>query len=235
MYGHLLFDADGTLFDFAAAEKASLEALFLELGIPGSPEIKNLYSTINQELWHELEQNEISIEELKTERFYRFFSCIGANHDPRIAGTRFLDHLSTSNHMFPETIKLLTELRSRGYSLTLITNGIARVQRGRLKATKTEDFFDRIIISEEVGSQKPDNAFFQAFFSQAGMDGDSRRHALVIGDSLSSDILGGINAGLDTCWYNPEGKPVDPQILPTYEISLLFELLSLLPPLELTF
>lgn len=229
MYNHLLFDADGTLFDFKAAERHALEALFNELDIEGTEPMKALYSQVNNAIWQEFEQGAIAIETLKTERFRRFFDKLQLAHDPKKASDRYLDFLSRSDHLLPGTLELLITLRQRGYRLSLITNGISRVQRGRLAATKTLPFFEHVIISEEVGSQKPDPAFFAALFTLAGMDWQAKKRALVIGDSLSSDIKGGIGADLDTCWYNPDTLSADPQLKPTYEISRLEELLDLLP------
>jgi len=229
MYNHLLFDADGTLFDFKAAERHALVALFQELGIEGTESMKALYSQVNHAIWLEFEQGTIAIETLKTERFRRFFDKLQLVHDPMKASNRYLDFLSQSDHLLPKALDILTTLRQRGYRLSLITNGISRVQRGRLAATKTESFFEHIVISEEVGSQKPDPAFFAALFTLAGMDEKAQRHALVIGDSLSSDIKGGLAARLDTCWYNPDRIPRDPQLQPIYEINRLEELLDLLP------
>ncbi|PKL14079.1 MAG: noncanonical pyrimidine nucleotidase, YjjG family [Spirochaetae bacterium HGW-Spirochaetae-8] len=229
MYNHLLFDADGTLFDFKAAERHALEALFHELDIAGTDRMRTLYSEVNHAIWLEFEQGKISLGSLKTERFRRFFDALHLGHDPLQTSIRYLDFLSRSDHLLPGAIEVLTTLKQRGYRLSLITNGISRVQRGRLAATKTLSFFDHLVISEEIGSQKPDPAFFSALFSITNMDRYAQRHALVIGDSLTSDIKGGLDAQLDTCWYNPDKIPVDPQMKPTYEISRLEELLDLLP------
>jgi 2-haloacid dehalogenase len=228
MYNHLLFDADGTLFDFNAAEAMALEAMFNEFGIACTPEMKTLYSTVNHAIWKEFEKGNIRIEDLKEERFHRFFKEIGSDHNPVLASERYLDHLAQSDHLLPKAFALLTTLKSMGFQLSLITNGISRVQRGRLDATKTTSFFDHIVISEEIGIQKPEVGFFQQLFTLAKMDESAKREALVIGDSLSSDILGGNKAGLATCWYNPHKIPPNPSIVPTYEIADLEELFSIL-------
>jgi 2-haloacid dehalogenase len=229
MYNHLLFDADGTLFDFKAAERYALEALFQELDIEGTESSRIIYHEVNHAIWLEFEQGCITIETLKTERFRRFFNKIQVVRDPVQASIRYLDFLSQSDHLLPKAMDILTTFQQRGYRLSLITNGISRVQRGRLAATKTLSFFNHVVISEEIGSQKPDPAFFTALFTIAGMDELNRRQALVIGDSLSSDIKGGMHAGLDTCWYNPDRALGDPLLKPTYEIAKLEELLDLLP------
>jgi len=228
MYNHLLFDADGTLFDFNAAEAMALETMFKEFGIACTPEMKTTYSAINHAIWKEFEQGLIYIEDLKEERFHRFFKQIGSGHDPAIAAEKYLDYLAQSDHLLPKAFALLTTLQSKGYRLSLITNGISRVQRGRLDATKTLSFFDHIVISEEIGIQKPEEGFFHQLFEFANMDEPAKREALVIGDSLSSDILGGNKVGLATCWYNPQRFPRNPAILPTYEITDLEELFTIL-------
>ncbi len=234
MYNHLLFDADGTLFDFKAAERFALEALFHELEIEGTECVKALYSELNHAIWLEFEQGTITIEALKTERFRRFFDRLQLAYDPEKTSERYLDFLSRSNHLLPKARELLMALRQRGYRLSLITNGISRVQRGRLAATKTLSFFDHVVISEEIGSQKPDPAFFNALFTITGMDEEDRKRALVIGDSLSSDIKGAIGASLDSCWYNPDRTNAEPQQRPTYQIASLDELLELLPKKAVT-
>ncbi len=232
MYRYLLFDADGTLFDFDSAETWAFDATCKELGIEPTEQKLLDYKEANRQVWKEFELGTIDIDRLQTERFARFFLAQGIDADPFKAGRRFADYLSLAGQLYPETIPLLEELQERGYRLSLITNGISKVQHGRLDSSKTKNYFDVICISEEVGVQKPKKEFFDTFFDLANLKETDKRHCLVIGDSLSSDILGGNNAGIDTCWYNPAGKSGDPDIQPTYEIGLLQELLTLLPPLE---
>jgi len=231
MYPYLLFDADGTLFDFKTAEEAALKALCDESGISCSSQIKTLYSAINQQLWHTFEQGGIAIDALKIERFRQFYAYLGLDADPMDASQRYLDYLAQSDHIYPETVPVLEELHRRGYRISLITNGVARVQRGRLAATHTGHFFEQVFISEELGEQKPDAAYFSLVLDRLEIPVHQTDQILVIGDSLSSDIQGGINAGLATCWYNPERKPAQPDIKPIYEINHLKELLTLLPPI----
>ncbi len=232
MYRYLLFDADGTLFDFDSAETWAFDTTCREIGVEPTLDRLQDYKEANRQVWKEFEQNAIDLDSLQTERFARFFLAQGIVADPFKTGRRFADHLSHAGQLYPETIPLLEELRDRGYRLSLITNGISNVQHGRLDSSKTKQYFDVICISEEIGVQKPRKEFFDKFFNLANLGQSDKQRCLVIGDSLSSDILGGNNAGIDTCWYNPSGKPKDPDIRPTYEIELLQELLALLPPLE---
>lgn len=228
MYDHLLFDADGTLFDFEAAEQWALEQLFAELGLACTSEAVAHYHVINNAIWKELEEGTITIEVLKTERFKRFFFQYGIDGDPEKAATRYLDYLSLSDHLFPEARRLLETLASSGWHLSLVTNGISRVQRGRLAASNTLQYFDAVFIGEEIGIQKPHPQFFFHALEQLKGKGLSCEYPLIIGDSLSSDIKGGLDAGISTCWYNPRYMPPDPTIIPTSEIHQLHELFKLL-------
>ncbi|MDD3996903.1 MAG: YjjG family noncanonical pyrimidine nucleotidase [Sphaerochaetaceae bacterium] len=216
-YTHLLFDADGTLYDFKEAEVYAITKLFEELGVPNTASIVEVYSIINKALWKEFEDGCVTIEALKTERFRRFFSHLGMDKDPIATGVRYLDFLASSNHMFDWTVEILEQLHAEGYRISLITNGIARVQRGRLAATDTTRMFDSIIISEEIGIQKPDPRFFD-FISA-----EDRKNCLIIGDSLSSDIAGGIAAGIDTLWYN-DGTQKASSVQPMYELDSMDKL-----------
>jgi len=228
MYDHLLFDADGTLFDFEAAERWALTNLFTELGIDGADTAIGIYSGINNKLWEEFESGLITLEDLKTERFNRLFQRYGLPGDPSKAALRYIDHLSASDHLFPETIPLLDELIGRGYGISLITNGISRVQRGRLAATGIGRYFRAIVISEEIGVQKPHPAYFSIALGKVRETGVPADFPLIVGDSLTSDIRGGIDAGIDTCWFNPRHIGRDPAVVPTYEIDRLEDLPLLL-------
>ncbi len=232
MYRYLLFDADGTLFDFDSAETEAFNETCREIGVEPTPRRLLDYKEANRQVWRAFEQGTIDLDGLQTERFARFFLAQGIAADPYRTGRRFADHLSRGGQLYPETLPVLEELKERGYRLSLITNGISKVQHGRLDSSKTKQYFDVICISEEIGVQKPKREFFDIFFNLANIEESEKQYCMVIGDSLTSDILGGNNAGIDTCWYNPAGNLGDPDIQPTYEIGLLQELLTLLPPLE---
>jgi len=232
MYDHLFFDADGTLFDFVAAEKWALSQVFLELGLPATDESIATYSRINNGIWLEFEQGLISMQELKTERFSRFFARHGVSGDPHRTARRYTEMLSRTYHLYPDTIEVLDALKERNIPMSLITNGIAAVQRGRLEATGTAHYFTVVAISEELGVQKPNPSYFTQTCKMVTSAGFSMNNPLVIGDSPTSDIRGGLDSGLDTCWINRFGMEPDPEIPATYEISSLYELLPLLDNLD---
>lgn len=228
MYDHLLFDADGTLFDFEKAESWALAHVCEEYGITMSVEIANSYSQVNNHIWEEFELGLITMEQLKVERFRRFFSLQGIRSDARRVSERYIYHLGTSDHLFPQTIPLLTSLTKEGYPLSLITNGIASVQRGRLQASNTAQYFSIIAISEELGIQKPHVEFFNRTCAKIRAQSLPCSRPLIIGDSPTSDITGGMAAHIDTCWYNPRKMVLPEGIVPTYEIDQLLDILPLL-------
>lgn len=232
MYDHLFFDADGTLFDFEAAEKWALSQVFKEVGVPSDGDAIATYSRINTGVWLEFEQGLISMDRLKTERFNRFFARYGISGNAEQTARHYTQKLAQSYHLFDDSIQVLEALQKRNLPLSLITNGISMVQRGRLEATETRHYFSAIIISEEIGIQKPHPDYFTKALAMAKATGKPVERPLVIGDSPSSDIKGGLDSGLDTCWINRFGMEKNPDIVATYEVKNLVQLLELLDNLD---
>ena len=227
MYDHLLLDADGTLFDFLAAERWAIGRLLELLGKEPLAETMALYSHLNHQTWLAFEKGELSMEQLKTERFRRFFDHINMNVDPSKASNLYSQFLGQTHHLYPDALDALKQIQSMGIPMSMITNGITVVQKGRIEASKIGPFFTHIIISEEIGAQKPDPRYFEKTLSIIKEANDPCSACLVIGDSLSSDIKGGIDSNLDTCWVNRNQETLPADLRPTYEISDL----SQLPPL----
>ena len=213
-YSWLFFDADDTLFDYSRAEASALAATADEFGLASVPDLMPTYQAINAQIWVEFEQGKIDALELRSKRFARLFARLGIQAEVEDFSLRYLVHLSQGFFLFDGAPELLARLGQR-FQMGLITNGLPEVQRPRLAGSGIAGHFKFVAISEEVGSAKPDPAFFSAAMAMAG-DPDQRQ-VLVIGDSLNSDIRGGIQAGLDTLWYNPKGKPPDPRWQVTYE------------------
>ncbi len=195
-YDLLIFDADGTLFDYDTAERWAFTAMCRDLHTPYSEQFHESYRTINHQIWKEFEQGTIDGKQLKAERFSRLFTASGRALDPLAASSLYLERLGQTGFLIDGAMTLLEALTGR-YRLALLTNGIAKTQHGRLDASGIRGYFDPIIISEETGYQKPDPRIFEVLFSQAGHTAKDR--ALMIGDSLSSDIAGGAAFGIDTC------------------------------------
>lgn len=200
---YLLLDADGTFLDFERTEKEALGLLFAHFGIDEG--LSSSYHTANAQCWEEFEKGLITMEELKERRFDLFFRSQGLDLDAGEASRLYIDELSRHAYYIDGAEELLAHL-SRGHSLSVITNGIAQVQRGRLEALGAMRFFDHVVISEEVGVQKPSKAFFERALALIGAE---KEDCLVIGDSLTSDIKGAQDAGMDA-FHLHLGKPAAP-------------------------
>lgn len=222
-YEVLLLDADGTLFDFDEAEKYALENTYRYLGIPYGDFHLKLYKEINKQAWQDFEKGKISLEELKIGRFKKLFD--GQNMDYDKVSTMYLNFLGEGNFELKGAREVCMAL-SQNYRLVIVTNGTASVQEKRFKNSSIIQYIEAMVISENTGSKKPEPAIFEYTLNKIGHKDKSS--VLTVGDSLTSDIQGGINAGIDTCWYNSKGNPNTYQIIPTYEINHLEELLTLL-------
>ncbi|MCB0705195.1 MAG: YjjG family noncanonical pyrimidine nucleotidase [Saprospiraceae bacterium] len=218
-YSVFLFDADNTLLDFNRSEREAFSEMLEDMGVKEQFWHFPRYLTINKECWEQLEKGEISPEEVKTIRFERFFQLINKPADPEKAGLKYLQALSTKAYWEAGALDLLKNLQKQNLRLALVTNGLSSVQRPRFRHSGLDHFFSTIIISEEIGYAKPMRAFFDITFE--ALDQPDKKEMLLIGDTPGSDILGGQQFGLDTCWYNPKKRefPFDPG--PTYEIRHL--------------
>ena len=223
-YRWLLFDADDTLFDYVAAESAALREAFGRHGIPYDTGYLARYQRVNRLAWREFEDGRITQAVLRTRRFEHLFADLGVTTDVRAFSEIYLERLGTQAQLVDGALEVVRTLAVT-HRLAIITNGIAEVQRPRLAASAIREHVAALVISEEVGSAKPHRAIFDAAFARMGMPATSE--VLMIGDSLSSDIAGGIGYGLDTCWYNPHELAVLADLVPTYEVRHLAEL----PPL----
>lgn len=223
-YQWLLFDADGTLFDFNQAESMALTGTFSAFDLPFDNETGETYRQVNAQTWLEFEQGLISQQRLRSKRFERLFQALDVDLDATAFSDEYLRQLGRGTYLIPGAEALLAELDGR-FKLLLITNGIPEVQRSRIAGSTIKRYFPQLIISGEVGVAKPDPKIFDAAF--ANMDWPAKETVLMIGDSLSSDIRGGQNYGIDTCWYNPNGRTPGHKPKPTYEIHDLGHLLSI--------
>lgn len=225
MIRNVLFDLDDTLFDFHKAEKIALTKTLVHFGIDPTEETLALYSTINAAHWKRLELGEISREEVKVGRYRELFKTIGVECDPVKATAYYESMLAIGHYFMPGAPELLEELYGK-YRLYIVSNGTAKVQEGRIGSSGIAKYMDGIFISQLLGANKPDKQFFDICFAE--IPDFSLSETVIIGDSLSSDIKGGINAGITTVWFNPKGIENDSDIKPDYTIKELSEVPGLL-------
>ena len=223
---NLLFDADGTLYDFKATENIALGMVFDHYGIDYNKENIDIYHDRNSRLWEMYEKGEIRQDTIAWKRFEDFFSEIGKEADAHEAGNYYIDRLTENGIMIDGAIALLEKLYGK-HRLYIITNGIAKTQHGRIDGTDTRKYYERIFISTEMGVQKPDRAFFDMVLKETGID---KRRTLVIGDSEKSDILGAANSGMRSIFISFKGERSD---LATASVSSYAELLEYIDKFDL--
>lgn len=225
-YTALLFDADGTLFDYQKASWEALRQTLAQLSLPFSQELFHLYQEKNQALWDLYELGKVTKGQLEIQRFEHFFEAAGmAGASPAEANEAYIGYLGQGAYLLPGALELIDSLREF-FGLYLVTNGLKRVQYRRLEGSPLAHAFDGVFVSDETGFQKPQKGFFDYVFSR--IPEQDRARMLIVGDSLSSDIRGGNNAGIDTCWLNPRGAQNTSGAVCTYEIARLEELYSIL-------
>ena len=228
-YKFLLFDLDHTLLDFDTAEDIALTQLLKEEGVEDIRAYKDYYVPMNKALWKDLEEKKITKQELVNTRFSKLFSHFGIEKDGVYLAERYQFYLAQQGQVFSGAMELLDSLIDRGYELYAATNGITTIQTGRMAQSGLAPYFNQVFISEQLQTQKPDALFYEKIGQQ--IDGYSKEKTLMIGDSLTADIQGGNNAGIDTIWYNPHHLENNTQAQLTYEVDSYQDLLDCLDKL----
>ena len=221
LYQWLLFDADGTLFDFERAEAAALARACRQCDLLFGPDLLTAYRRFNQEVWQNLEKGLITPDELKVRRFELLFAETGISRSPAEFSDIYLECLGECSDLIDGACEALDELK-RNYRLAILTNGLQVVQRARLARSAIREYISDIIISEEIGFAKPATEYFNAAFARLGHP--AKREVLMIGDNWLSDIQGAARYGLDTCWFNPGHQPRPDGLDITFEVASLREL-----------
>ena len=222
-YKYLLFDLADTLLDFGKAQVLAFKKLLEDENIEYSDELFEQYEIINKSLWRSFERGEISNKVVTSERFIRFFALFGMKVDGSEVDNRFRSYLAEGNQLFVGIIEMLEKL-SLTHKLYIASNGIGITQHTRLKNNNLNKYFDKIFISEEIGSKKPDREFFDIILKEIGVE--DKGEVLMIGDTLTSDILGANNVGIDSCLVDIHGIE-NSEINPTYKIAKTIDLLNI--------
>lgn len=227
-YTHLLFDLDHTLLDFDRAEDLALNYLLEEAGVASQDlkVYKDHYIPMNRSMWEDLNHGLITKPELLRTRFSRLFEHFGKEVDGSHLAGRYQHFLSQQGQELPQAHAFIAEVKSRGYKIYAATNGVSYIQRGRLQASSLLPFFDAVFISDEVGEHKPSKDFFDKI--AAHIPNFDPKAALMIGDSLTADIQGANNAGIDSIWFNPKGLANETPAVPTYQVKNYQGILNIL-------
>lgn len=204
-YDILLFDADRTLYDFDKSEELAFYEIAPKYGVPCNSEVFNLYREINHKNWEDLEKGLLPKERIVVRRFEQLLQRLNLPYDNASQMNEdYLNALSTKSILFEDTIPLLERLQKAGKRIFIITNGVTKVQLGRINGSPLQKFVEELFISEQMGVSKPQKLFFDLVANK--INGYNQTSALVIGDSLTSDIQGANNAGIDCVWLNLDNK-----------------------------
>lgn len=220
-YSILLLDADETLLDFKMAEAHALEETFRHYSLLYNEEIHALYHTINHQLWRDFEDGRITKDQILAQRFRKLFARLGIEDELSGFEEEYQRALGRGGFVLPQALEVCQEL-SRDCRLYILTNGVEATQESRLDLSGLRPYLSGVFVSETTGYQKPQKEYFDYVFSR--IPGFDRSQALMVGDSLNSDMKGGEGAGLATCWYNPAHLPNEAGVRIDYEIHDLREL-----------
>ena len=213
MFNFVFLDADDTLLDFLLTERAAITESFQRFGLSPTDDLITQYSAI------------ITRDRVLIERFEILFARLGADIDPRVFEGTYQALLGQHAFLVEGAVEILAYLRPK-YKLYIASNGVAATQDSRFRDAGLTGWFDDIFISERIGHHKPEKAYFDACFAR--IPGFRHDEAIIVGDSLSSDILGGINAGIATCWFNYRRRAPRDDVRPDYTVDSLEELKHIL-------
>ena len=225
MFRTILLDLDDTILDFGAAERIAVAKAFTEIGLEPTEKLIKRYSEINISQWEAFERGEINRDRVLTRRFEILFDELGVSCDAESCEKIYRGYLAVGHYFVEGAEEILAYLAPK-YDLYIASNGVADTQYSRLQSANISHYFKNIFISETTGHHKPEKEYFDYCFAR--IEGFDPAETLIVGDSLTSDILGGITAGIATCWFNRKRKPRRGDITPTYEIHSLEELKRLL-------
>lgn len=225
MIEFLFLDLDDTILDFHKAERLAIAKTFRAFGLEPTDAVLDRYHVINRQHWEKLEKGEITRQQVLTGRFQVLFQEMGIPAEAEAVAKSYEHNLGIGHYFLPGAKEALDAILGK-YRLFLASNGTASVQHSRLTSAGLYPYFEQVFVSQDLGANKPSKEFFDA--CAARIPGYRRENALMVGDSLSSDILGGKNAGMKTCWVNPAGAAPRKDIVPDWQIACLSQLPELL-------
>lgn len=228
MIEFLFLDLDDTIFDFKAQEEVAIAKALRGAGVEPTEAVVDRYSKINRKLWMGMEKGEYTREQVLFGRFEILFEELDVQAEAKKTAVAYMDHLAEGYFFLPGAEDAVKALHKK-YRLFIASNGTAKVQESRMKSADIEKYFERVFISQHIGFNKPAKEFFDYCF--ANIEGFDPKKAMIVGDSPSSDIHGGQNAGILTCWINPTGRAYTREVPPDYEIESLARLEGLLESL----
>ena len=223
-YTSLFLDLDNTLLDFYKAEAMAVSQVLADFSLPNDEKTIKLYSEINRSYWEQFERGEIPKNAIFEGRFKTLLSVLGEERDSAAISDGYGKLLAQGYYKIDGSDEILTYLKAKGYKLYATTNGFSFTQYNRIEKSGLAQFFDKVFISEDAGYQKPEKEYFD--YCIENMEEKDRSKILIVGDSQSSDILGGKNAGIDTCWFNRDNLTA--KYKPKYEITALSDLKNIL-------
>ena len=225
----LFLDLDDTILDFHKAERIAIAKTIRQFGVEPTEAVLSRYHVINKWHWEQLEQGKLTRAEVLENRFGVLFEELGVAADKTACARAYESNLAIGHYFLPGAEEAVAYL-SGHYRLFLASNGTASVQKGRMTSANLYRFFEEVFVSQEIGHNKPSKAYFDACFAR--IPGFDPAKTMIVGDSLTSDIRGGIDAGIATCWVNPNRTPGREDIRPDYEIEALHQLPALLENLK---
>ncbi|MDE6602100.1 MAG: YjjG family noncanonical pyrimidine nucleotidase [Lachnospiraceae bacterium] len=223
----ILWDLDQTLLNFDLSMEHALRAVFNQNGLPVNEAVTARYDAINKSYWLRLETGELTKEQVTVGRFRTLFEELGITHvTPEKTNADFQRELGNVFFYIDGAKELVILLNERGYRQYVVTNGVNTTQASKMKLSGLDRLMDGVFVSELMGYPKPRKEYFDACF--AALPDVTREECILVGDSLTSDMRGAENAGVASCWFNPEGRAKDVEVRTDYEIRRLEELLQIL-------
>ncbi len=223
-YTTIYLDLDNTIFDFLKSENRAIKMVLKAHNLPSDEQTARIYSAINKTWWERFERGEIDKSEIFAGRFAELLDTIKKEGNPEIIAQDYFKELSCCHDLMDGALDLLQNLKKAGFILCATTNGVSLTQYKRISASGIDRYFDYIFVSEDAKHQKPEKEYFDYVLNNSSEK--DRQKILIIGDSMSSDILGGINSGIDTCWFNPSKS--SGRYFTKYEVSTLKEIEKIL-------